>query len=153
NVEIGWVRCDPIHWALSSPEASANDAHVCSVVVCDLGDFARLDLLISRCGHLHRRWQIRPQLEAVHPALDVALRHFLVDYPAAGSHPLNVARADDATITHAVAVFDFAGKHVSYRLNASMRMPRKSVEIVLGDVVPKVVQQQKRIEFGGIAKP
>ncbi len=61
-----------------------------SVIVRNIG---RLHFLVARRCHLQRRRQVRPQLKAVHAARRVALRHLLVNDPAARRHPLHVARA------------------------------------------------------------
>ena len=123
-----------------------------SVIVGDLGNVVGLDLLISRSGHLEPRGKIRPQLESVHPSGSVALGHFLVNDAASGCHPLHIARRDGSVIPHAVAMFDRPGEHIRYRLNATVGMPGKSGKIVFGNIVAKVVQQQKRIKLARVAE-
>ena len=88
----------------------------------------------------------------MHAAGGVALGHFLMNDAAAGGHPLNVAGGDGAVVAHAVAVFDGAGENVSDGLDAAMRMPGKSGEIVLGNVVAEIVEQQERIELVRVAE-
>jgi len=88
----------------------------------------------------------------VHAALRVALRHLLMENAAPGRHPLHVARTEIAAITQAVAVFDVTGQYIGDRLDAAMRMPRKPGEILLRAVVAEIVEQQERIELGGVAK-
>ena len=122
------------------------------VVVHHFGDVLALHVLIPRRGHLQRRGQIRPELEAVHAAGLIALRHLLMKDAAAGGHPLNVAGAEAAAVAETVAVFDRAGEHVGDRLDAAMRMPREPGEIVVGTIVAKVVEQQKRVVVGGVAE-
>ena len=73
----------------------------------------------------------------------IALGHFLMNDAAAGGHPLNVAGSDGAVIAHAVAMLDRSGQHIGDGLNAAMRMPGKSGEIVLRNVVAEVVEQQR----------
>ena len=68
------------------------------------------------------------------------------------SHPLHVARPQLAAVPQAVAVTDFPGENVGDRLDAPMRMPRKSGKIVIGILVPEIIQQQKRIEVAGLPK-
>ena len=121
-----------------------------SSVTC--GNVGGLHFLITRRGHLQRGGKIGPQLEAVHAAGVVALGHFLVDDAAAGGHPLHVAGGDGAVVAHAVAVLDGSGEHVGDGLDAAMRMPGKAGEIVLGNVVAEVVEQQERVEVGGVAE-
>src|SRR5262249_21319733 len=93
-----------------------------------------------------------PELEAVHVPAGIAFRHFLMDDAAARGHPLDVAGAERALVAEAVAVLDCARQHVGDRLDASMRMPRKSREVVLRVVVAKVIEEQKRIVLGRVAE-
>ncbi len=140
------------HRAGFAPEISADDAHVGAVVVGDLGNVGGLHFLIARRRHLERGRKIRPQLEAVHAAGRIALGHFLMNDAAARGHPLHVAGGDGAVVAHAVAVLDGSGEHVGDGLDAAMRMPGKSGEIVLGDVIAKIVEQEERIEVVGVAE-
>ena len=59
---------------------------------------------------------------------------------------------DGAAIAHAVAVLHGSGQHVGDRLDPAMRMPREAGQVILRNVVAEVVQQQKRVEVGGIAE-
>ena len=88
----------------------------------------------------------------MHAAGLVALGHFLVDDAAAGGHPLDVAGGDGAAVAHAVAVLDGAGKNVGDGLDAAVRMPWEAGEIILGNVVAEVVEQQEGIEIGSVAE-
>ncbi len=88
----------------------------------------------------------------MHAAVGVALGHLLVQDAAAGRHPLHVAGGHLALVAEAVAVLDRAGKHVGDGLDAAMRMPGKSREVILGILVAKIVQQQKGIELFGLAE-
>ena len=110
------------------------------------------DVLVARRRHLQRRGQVRPQLEAVHAALRVTLRHLLVEDAAAGGHPLHVAGAQRAAVAEAVAVLDRAGQHVGDGLDAAVRMPREAGPVVLGPVVAEIVEQQERVELAGVAE-
>ena len=82
----------------------------------------------------------------------VALRHLLVKDAAAGGHPLHVAGAEIAAVAQAVAVLDVAGQHIGDGLDAAMRMPGKAGAILVGTVVAEIVEQQERIELGGVAE-
>ena len=135
-----------------APETAADDAHVRAVVVGDLGNFGGLHFLIARRGHLERGGQIGPELEAVHAAGGIALGHFLMNDAAAGGHPLHVAGGDGAAVAHAVAVLDGAGEDVGDGLDAAMRMPGEAGQVVLRDVVAEIVEQEERIEVGGVAE-
>src|SRR5262245_60062233 len=88
----------------------------------------------------------------MHAALFVALRHLLMEDAAAGRHPLDVTRAEAAAVAKAVAVLDVAGEYVGDRFDPAMRMPRKPGKVIARVVVPKVVQQEKRIELARIAE-
>ena len=152
DVEIARVGGDALDRAALAPEIAAHHAHAGAVVIDDFGDFGGLDVLIARRRHLQRRRQIGPELEAVHAALLVALRHFLMQDAAAGRHPLHVAGAEIAAIAQAVAVLDVAGEHIGDGLDAAMRMPREAGEIFVRPVVAEIVEQQERVEFGGVAE-
>src|SRR6185437_12166454 len=93
-----------------------------------------------------------PELEAVHAALGVPLRHLLVHDAAARRHPLHVAGAERAFVAEAVAVVDRAGQDVCDRLDAAVRMPREAGAVVVRPVVAKVVEQKEGIEIVGFAE-
>ena len=78
----------------------------------------------------------------------VALGHLLVDDAAAGGHPLDVAGGDGAVVAHAVAMLDGSGEDVGDGLDAAMRVPGEAGQIILGNVVAEIVEQQERIEVG-----
>src|SRR5258708_31354293 len=75
-----------------------------------------------------------------------------MDNAAASSHPLNVARRNCAAITEAVAMLDRTGLYVRDRFNAAMRMPRETGEIIFGNIISKIIKQEKGIEIGGVAE-
>ena len=81
------------------------------------------------------------------PAL-IALGHLLVNDPAPGRHPLHVAGRDGAVIAHAVAVIHGSGQHVGDGLDAAMRMPGETGQIIVGNIVAEIVEKEKRIEIG-----
>jgi hypothetical protein len=91
-------------------------------------------------------------LEAVHLAEGIAFRHFLVNYSSAGRHPLDVSGTNGAAVAKAVAVFDGSRQDVGYRFDPSVRMPWKTSEVVIRDVIPEIIQQQERIKFGSITE-
>ncbi len=88
----------------------------------------------------------------MHAPCGIALGHLLVNDAAAGGHPLHVAGGDGAAVAHAVAVLDGAGQHVGDGLDAAMRMPGKAGEVILGNVVAEIVEEQEGIEVGGVAE-
>src|SRR5215470_9312409 len=71
---------------------------------------------------------------------------------AARGHPLHVTGSHLAAVAQAVAMFNGAGKHIGNGLDATVRMPRKSSQIVFWIFVAKVVQQQERIEVFGLTE-
>src|SRR5882762_6612224 len=88
----------------------------------------------------------------MHTAGGVALGHLLMDDAAAGGHPLDVAGGDGAAIPHAVAVLDGPGEHVGDGLDAAVRMPRKARQIILRNIVTKIVEQEERVKVRGVAE-
>src|SRR5262249_3009446 len=52
----------------------------------------------------------------------------------------------------AVLVLDAAGENVGNGLDAAMRMPRKAGAVILGVIVAKVIEEQKRIERRRVAE-
>ncbi len=123
DVEVARVGGDAVDGAAPAPELAADDPHHRAVVVDDLGDLGARDVLVARRGHLQRRRQVGPELEAVHPARRVAVRHLLVEDAAAGGHPLHVAGTERALVAQAVGVVDRAGQHVGDGLDAAVRVP------------------------------
>ena len=63
-----------------------------------------------------------------------------------------VAGAERAAVAEAVAVLDRARKYIGDGLDAAVRMPGKTGEIVLQPVVTEIVKQQERIGFLGLAE-
>ena len=152
DVDVHGIRGDSVHRATFSPKRTADDADLSAVVVGDNRDFRGLDLLISGISHLERRRQIRPQLEAVHAALLIALGHLLMDDSAAGSHPLHIPGRDGPAIADTVAVLHGSRENIRDGLNAAMRMPRKAFQILFRNIVAEIVQKQEGIEIGGVAE-
>ena len=152
HVEVDRVGGDAGDGTFFAPEVAADDAGLRAVVLGGDGDFGGFDFLVMRGGHLERGGEIRPQLEAVHAARFVALGHFLVDDAAAGGHPLDVARFDGAVVADAVGVVDGAGEDVGDGFDAAMRVPGEAGEVVGGDVVAEIVEQEEGVEIGGVAE-
>ena len=76
-----------------------------------------------------------------------------MDDPLAGGHPLDVAGGDGAAIAHAVAVLHGSGQDIRDGFDPAVGMPGEPRQIIGGNVVAEVVQQQERIEIGGVAEP
>ena len=152
HIDVSRIGRHAFHGPSLPPEVSHDHPHPRPVVVHDLGYGLRRNVLIPGRGHFQRRRQIRPELEAVHPALRVALRHFLVHDAASRRHPLHVARAEAAAVAEAVAVFDVSRQHVGDGFDPPVRMPRKAGEIIVRVLVAEVVEQQERIELRRVAE-
>src|SRR5580765_4705894 len=71
---------------------------------------------------------------------------------AAGGHPLDITGGDGAAIPHAVAMLDGSGQHVGDGLDAAVRMPRETRQIIFGNVVTEIVEQEKWVEVRGVAE-
>src|SRR5262245_50778692 len=88
----------------------------------------------------------------MHAAELVAFGHFLMNDPATGGHPLDIASRNRAGIPHAVAMLNRSSEHIGYRFDAAMRVPRESGEVIIGNIVPEIVQQQEWIKVGSVAE-
>jgi len=55
-------------------------------------------------------------------------------------------------VADAIAVFDGASEDVGDGFNAAVRVPREASEIILWNVVAKIIEEKEGIEIGGIAK-
>src|ERR1700755_2320604 len=75
-----------------------------------------------------------------------------MDDATARGHPLHVTRTDGATIAQAIAMVDVSSENVGDGLNPAMRMPGKSGKVIFGNIVAKVVEQEKRVEVFGVAE-
>src|SRR5260370_29489464 len=89
----------------------------------------------------------------MHPARLIALRHLLMNDAAPCRHPLHVPRGDSAMVANAMAMLDGSRQNVRDCLDSPVRMPREPCQIVLGDIVTKVVEKEKRVEVGRVAEP
>src|SRR5262249_27527941 len=65
-------------------------------------------------------------------------------------HPLDVTRSNRTAVAETVAVFDRSREHIGDRLDAAMRMPRKASQIILRDIVSKVIEEKERVIVGGL---
>src|SRR5271165_4642888 len=71
---------------------------------------------------------------------------------AAGGHPLHIARGHAAFVAERVTVSDLAGKDVGDGFDAAVRVPGEAGQIISGILVAKVVEEQERVEFLGLAE-
>src|SRR6267378_476314 len=53
---------------------------------------------------------------------------------------------------HTVAVLHRSREHIRNRLDAAVRVPGKPRQIILRHIIPKIIQQQERVEIRSIAK-
>src|SRR5690348_856372 len=130
DIKIPGVGRKALNRPSFAPVMAAHDAHAGAIVIDDLRYLRSLYVLVARVGHLERGGQVGPQLETVHAALCVTLRHFLVEDTAAGCHPLHVAGTKGALVAETVLVLHRSGKHIGDGLNAAMWVPRKASTIV-----------------------
>ncbi len=98
------------------------------------------------------RWQVGPQLKAMHAAKHVALRHFLVHDAGPGRHPLDISGTKIANVAKTVAMLDIAGEHIGDRFDAAMRMPGETLYVILRAVIAEIIHHQERISERGITK-
>jgi hypothetical protein len=77
DVKIDGIRGHTIYRTLLSPEASADNANMSSVIVSDLRNIDCLHFLITRRSLFQGSGQVAPQLEAMHSPGRISLRHFL----------------------------------------------------------------------------
>src|SRR5262249_19628460 len=135
-----------------APELAADHPHLRAIVVGDLWNIGGQHILVARRTHLQRRRQVRPQLKSMHAAVRGAFRHLLVQDAASCCHPLHITAAKAAAIAKAVAMLNTSRQYVCNRLDPAVRVPWKAGEIVVGPLVAEIVEQQERIELGGVAE-
>src|SRR4030095_2984006 len=82
----------------------------------------------------------------MHASCAIALRHLLMNDAAPSSHPLHVTGAYSAAIADAVTMLNSACENVSNRLNAPMPVPGETCQVVLGDIIAKIIQEEERVE-------
>jgi hypothetical protein len=152
DIDVLRIGGDAVDRSRGSPDVATDDADRRAVVVHDLGDVRRDDVLVAGRCHLERGGQICPQLKTVHPTLGVAMGHLLVDDAAARSHPLDIAGGDGPLVAKAVAMIDGTRQNISDRLDSPMGVPGETGQVVLRPLIAKVVEQQKRVEILGLAK-
>src|ERR1700741_28918 len=80
----------------------------------------------------------------MHPSVQIAFGHLLVNDSAARCHPLYISCSDRTAIAHAVAVLHGSSENVGDRLNAAMRVPGKAREIVFRNIVAEIVEEGRR---------
>src|SRR5512143_4108371 len=73
-----------------------------------------------------------------------------MDDAAACCHPLHVAGMNDPAVPHAVSMVHLTAEDIGDRLDASMRMPWKALEIMIGGVGTKVVEKEERVKLGDL---
>jgi hypothetical protein len=89
----------------------------------------------------------------MHLADLVAFGHFLVNDASACRHPLDIARPNTAAIAQTIPMLNGSGQDVRNGLDTPVRVPGKAGEIVIGNIVSEIIQEQERIELGRVAEP
>ena len=84
---------------------------------------------------------IQDAVSTVHPSVGVSPRHFLMQNPTAGRHPLHIPRSQCALITETVSMIDRTSQHVCDGFNPPIRMPGKPGAIVLRILTPDIIEQ------------
>ena len=82
----------------------------------------------------------------------IALRHFLMDDPAARGHPLYIASGNGAAVPHAVAVIHGAREDICNGFDSTVRVPWEPCQIIFRNVIPKIIEEKKGIEIGSVAE-
>ena len=67
--------------------------------------------------------------------------------PTPGSHPLHITGAQFSAITQAVAMLHASGEHIGDGLDAAVRMPGKTGEVIARPVAAEIVKQQEWIDL------
>jgi hypothetical protein len=88
----------------------------------------------------------------VHPPERVTFGHLLVDDPAPRRHPLDVAGPNHTAIPNAVSVLDGSRQNVSDGLDAPVRVPGETSQVILGPLIAEVVEKEERIKIRGAAE-
>ena len=106
DVEVLRIGGNAIHRAALAPELAHDHPHHGAVIVDDLGDIVRPNILIARLGHLQMAGQVGPELKSVHLPLGVSFGHFLMQDARACGHPLHIATLQRAPVAKAVTMVD-----------------------------------------------
>src|ERR1700730_14651204 len=88
----------------------------------------------------------------MHSPLRVSLRHFLVKNSAPGCHPLDVAGAELAPVSQAVAVIHASREHIGNCLDAAVRVPWKSRAVVVWTFIAEIIEQEEWVELARITE-
>jgi hypothetical protein len=83
--------------------------------------------------------------------MTVSLWHFLVHDPAPRSHPLDFARAYHASVAKAVLMLHLSVEDIRDRLDASMRVPWETPDVIPGIIGPEIIQKQEGVKLGDLA--
>ena len=129
------------------PTSTGDDLDRHTVLQRHFRDIGRLDVPVAGRHHLLAGRQVGPELEPPHGAGGAHLRHLLVDDAAAGGHPLHIPGADGPLVAHAVAMFHQPFQHVGDGLDAAVRMPGESGQVLVRVGGMEIVQHQEGIEL------
>jgi hypothetical protein len=129
DIKVFWLGdyvlnrpADPLHCATDHLYARTG-------INNDFWDVLSFNLPITGRHHFMGAREVGPQLQAPQATICPTFRHLLVDYSAAGGHPLHVASADSPLIPHAITVRDHSFQNVGYGFDSAVRVPRKPWQI------------------------
>jgi len=142
-----------VRWALGAEIVAGDDPRLAGAArQVDRRHIGGEDALIAGGRHLVPGGQVDPELH--HPEqparLGIGWRMiFLMDDPARGGHPLDVARADHAAIAGGIAMLDFAIIDDGYRLEAAMRVLANPAPIGRRRELmrARIIEQQERADM------
>jgi|GEM_PF-5133196 len=100
-------------------------------------------VLITRCRHLEAARQVGPKLKPVHLAAGITARHFLMQDPAAGGHPLHRARAQSPQVAQRIRMIDRTFEHIGDGFDPPVRMLGEAFLKVLRIVIAEIVKEQE----------
>lgn len=115
--------------APGTADIAADDADLVPVACRDTRNRVGPYITISGIYHLLGRREVGPELEAGHDSCRNPFGHLLVNDPASGRHPLDVTRADDACVSHAVFVLHVSRQDVGDRLDSPVGVPWKASDV------------------------
>ena len=129
HIQVRGVDGDPLDRPLDRPVLPRDHRDPGARVEGHGGKLRGRKSTIGGGGHLVTGGSIDPELETGEHPLG-ALRHLLVDDPAAGVHPLHISRPDDPLIAEGVAVGDLSVQDVRDGLDPPVRVPREPCDVV-----------------------
>src|ERR1051325_10642481 len=146
HINISWLSDDPRDWSGCAVHAPGDDTNSGTAIAFDDRNLVRVNVLITRRAHLLLRRQVHPELKTRH-AFGPYLRHFFMQDPAPGAHPLQITRTDFAGIPYRISMPDGTREQISHRFDAAMRMERKTGLVIRRVRRLEMIEKQKWIEI------